>query len=264
MVQAIFAGIKTKTRRTSGLDEVNKEPDKVEFVRFQEYPDGTVRAIFHHEDSDDDGSVKCPYGKVGDILFVRENWRMKMWDFEDSEVRIQFTDDEQITFELPVDDDNAYEWMVKQYEKLVAKDIIAPSETEEEMMMFTGKKHPLSPSIHLPKYCSRIWLEVTDIKVERLKDINDKDAIAEGIQFYVDEHTLRPRYKDYLADASGYGHPDHDYPTVGVPVTSFSTLWRKINGEESWNQNPWVWVVSFKVLSTTGKPKELQTVENVH
>jgi hypothetical protein len=116
------------------------------------------------------------------------------------------------------------------------------------------------PSIHMPKVAARIWLEVTEVRIERLQDISEQDAIAEGIMFYIDEHWKRPRYKDYLADASGYGHPDHDYPTVGIAVTSFSTLWCKINGEKSWYLNPWVWVISFRVLSKNGKPRELEAI----
>lgn len=62
---------------------------------------------------------------------------------------------------------------------------------------------------------------------------------------YVDENG-RFRYKDYMTDASGYGHPDHDFPEVGIAKTSFCTLWESIYGTESWQSNPWVWVIEFE------------------
>jgi hypothetical protein len=100
------------------------------------------------------------------------------------------------------------------------------------------------PSIHMPKVAARIWLEVTEVRVERLQDITNLDAISEGIdrtKELVDWH-----YKDYM-DKEGI------YAKV-FPIDSFKTLWQKINGEESWDANPWVLAISFKVLSTTGKP----------
>jgi ADP-ribose pyrophosphatase YjhB (NUDIX family) len=94
------------------------------------------------------------------------------------------------------------------------------------------------------KAAARKWFEITGVKAERLQDITAADAIAEGIQFY-DEFGHR-YYKDYLADASGYGHPDYDFPTAKNAVDSFRTLWISINGAESWAANPWVWAISFK------------------
>lgn len=97
------------------------------------------------------------------------------------------------------------------------------------------------PSIHMPKDACRIWLEVTEVRVERLQYISEDDAKAEGIERsrsgdgrIVYKHYLKPKYGP-------------------SPVHSFETLWTKINGAYSWAANPWVWVVSFKVLSTTGK-----------
>ena len=113
------------------------------------------------------------------------------------------------------------------------------------------------PSIHMPKEVARIWIEITDMGVERPRDISEEDAVAEGILFYQDPGEL-PRYKNYMAYAGGHGDPVDDYPTVGIAVTSFATLWESINGRESWEANPWVWVISFKVLSTKGKPKNLK------
>jgi hypothetical protein len=77
------------------------------------------------------------------------------------------------------------------------------------------------PSIHMPKEAARIWLQIKDVRVERLQQISYADAKAEGVE---------------------YPH-------------NFYDLWLKINGPLSWDANPWVWVVEFEVVSTTGKPE---------
>ncbi len=99
------------------------------------------------------------------------------------------------------------------------------------------------PSIHMPKAAARIWLQVEEIRVERLLEITEEDSIAEGVE-HIDQHGQKvwKRYDDY-------------YIVTTSPVVSFWSLWASINGEDSWNANPWVWVVKFKVLSTTGKPQ---------
>lgn len=160
---------------------------------------------------------RSPYGNPGDVLWVRETW---CWEGDTSHQDLD-----------PV----GFFWFKADF-----KDDDGPS----------GWR----PSIHMPKRYARIWLQIEDVRVERLWDITEEDAIAEGILWHKWDIDYLPRYKDYLADAFGYGHPEHDYPTVGIAKTSFSTLWRSINGSESWAENPWVWVVKFKVLSTTGKP----------
>lgn len=80
------------------------------------------------------------------------------------------------------------------------------------------------PSIHMPRWASRILLEITAVRVERLQDISETDAEAEGIQEIVDAGV------------------DHD----GTPRDAYRALWEQINGADSWSANPWVWVVEFK------------------
>lgn len=104
------------------------------------------------------------------------------------------------------------------------------------------------PSIHMKKEHARIWLQVEDILVERVQDITEDDAIAEGvepIQVIDSTSTSGTIYKNYTDSGNGYVNP----------VNSFDTLWVAIKGFESWKANPWVWVVKFKVLSTNGKPE---------
>lgn len=92
------------------------------------------------------------------------------------------------------------------------------------------------PSIHMPKAAARIWLQIESIRVERLKDISEEDARHEGV------------FNKYLA----WKGTEHESTREGREF--FKNLWQSINGEESWNANPWVWAITFKVLSTTGKP----------
>jgi hypothetical protein len=102
--------------------------------------------------------------------------------------------------------------------------------SDHESMPFRWKT-----SIHMPKSAARIWLMVEDIRVERLNDIREDDARNEGV----------------LPSLISTSH------TVGLSCKySFAVLWESINGKESWNSNPWVWVIQFRVLSTTGKPTE--------
>lgn len=98
------------------------------------------------------------------------------------------------------------------------------------------------PSIHMPKHAARIWLEITGVRVERLQQISRADAIAEGIKFFNNDHECGA--KNYL------DRTDMDYSLC--PTDSFETLWKSTGGD--WDANPWVWVIDFKTISTTGRP----------
>ena len=87
---------------------------------------------------------------------------------------------------------------------------------------------PWRPSIHMPRWASRITLEITSVRVERLQDISEADAQAEGV---TDDGSL-------VTDLDGKDR--------GGTIAAYATLWEVINGVGSWDDNPWVWVVSFK------------------
>lgn len=108
---------------------------------------------------------------------------------------------------------------------------------------------PWKPSIHMPKAAARIWLEITSLTVERLQDIAESDALEEGVES-MDNGCVW--WKDYMGVKDWYH----------TPKPSFLSLWRKINGLDSLRANPWVWVISFKVLSTTGRPEFLNQSPN--
>jgi hypothetical protein len=203
MVQAILEGRKTMTRRTRGLKMVNDCPDDWEDV-FQDVK-GDWFASCDDYDGDYWQPINCPYGKPGDLLWVRES--------------------------------------VMPYQP--GRPFIYRTEVTDEQIKSGAFK--FKPSIHMPKTAARIWLEVTGVRVERLQEISEQDAKAEGIEYKTIEGGFPDwAYKNYIN--GGFQHL--------FPKESFTSLWIKINGEESWNQNPWVWVLNFKVLSTTGRPAE--------
>lgn len=148
--------------------------------------------------ADPGNSALCPYGKVGDVLWVREKHLVNPND--------------KVEFVYPdyMPDGLAMRW---------------------------------KPSIHMKKDYARLWLEITSIKIEKLNDITDEDAVKEGVLLgeAADGEKL---YKDY----------NYNFFVFDSPWVSFKTLWESINGEDSWDLNPWVWRVEFKVLSKTGKP----------
>jgi hypothetical protein len=93
-------------------------------------------------------------------------------------------------------------------------------------------------SIHMPRWASRLTLEITDVRVERLQDISEADAEAEGVR----EPSLGDGLTVFAQNGGGF-IPRADAP----PLLLWEALWRRINGDESWSANPWCWALSFKV-----------------
>lgn len=246
MVQALLDNRKSKTRRTNGLDEINETINLFDFhasivnnkgcyANFKNVVDGTITTI------------KCPYGKPGDLLWVRENWQLKGWCFDDGEMQINYQAGGHLWVDIhdPKEDSS---WLQNQIEKLENAGVLVMSETDEDYFEFTDKPQPWKPNIHMPKEAARIWLKVADVRVERLQDISEDDAIAEGIEVGPTEtdpfsRKSLPTYKIYT---------ELNRFVWASPVVSFKSLWESINGADSWKANPWVWVVEFEVVSTTG------------
>lgn len=86
-------------------------------------------------------------------------------------------------------------------------------------------------AIHMPRWASRITLEIVSVRVERLRDISENDAMAEGV---------------YPVDFSGQEHPDNPVLSLRQYRAGFEEAWEHINGTCSWDLNPWVWVIEFK------------------
>ena len=187
MVRAILAGRKTMTRRVVKM-ATHPQAERVQHFEGLRWDwlryDGLRLSTF-----------KCPFGKTGDRLWVRE------------------------TFRLSDPNDCAC------YEPCRCR-------SGQPMYRADGHYHDMEykwkPSIYMPRWSSRITLEVTGVRVERLQDISEEDAQAEGapLELGVLERTIlgaKARYR-----------------------SGFVRLWESINGPGSWDANPWVWCVSFK------------------
>lgn len=220
MVQAINAGRKTQTRRL--LPDWCNAYSSVEMVRDPELCD--PKAFERNEIKikqchglyaclgKGEEHFKCKYD-IGNILWVRETWQ-KVESYPEPDC----------------------------FGKYLYK---ANGDTPD-----TWK-----PSIFMPKEACRLFLQVTDIWAERLQDITKEDAIAEGIAplfsheeihglNYHAELDLKPMpFKNYL-------YPKIEpYSGYDKAIDSYKSLWKKINSVESWNKNPFVWVITFKVVS---------------
>jgi hypothetical protein len=108
----------------------------------------------------------------------------------------------------------------------------------------TRDSPPWKPSIHMPRSLSRLTLTVTEVRVERLQDISEADAEAEGVERIDDPRGVCWRSYETLPD--GTPHPHAAAPNSS-PVTSFREIWTGIHGREAWDANPWVAAISFTV-----------------
>lgn len=151
----------------------------------------------------------CPIGAVGDRLWVRETLKQKAnGDYSNSPHSSQ-TD-----------------WVYA-----ADGEMLKPNWAE----MVGWSVHRSKPSIHMPRWASRITLEIVCVRVERLNDISEADADAEG--FGGDfPHAAFPEF-DWTVEAK--------MGAKTIPEC-FAELWESINGEGSWAANPWVWVIEFK------------------
>lgn len=228
MVKAIIDGRKSQTRRIMKPQlppcdhTVFKDADwKDEPTRWSESAMLHVGKAYCSlcgagtEYSKDHGGIVCPYGKPGDILWVRESWSPKYVKGCLKEYQQHYQD--------------IVPWIYK---------VDHPGQKQGYAA------HPWKPSIHMPKDAARIWLEVTGVRVQKLHEISDQDVVAEGIDRYVFTGSFSAEvYRDLTMQSPGCAEAKDAY----------ELLWASINGQESWDANPWVWVIEFKVLSTTGK-----------
>jgi hypothetical protein len=174
-----------------------------------------------------DITMRCPYGRPGTKLWVRETWKYADWT-EDGEPWIAYA---------AGGDDLLCRTFDEEWDKRLGDIWADLSNPENYNIDNRAADRRWRPSIHMPRWASRITLEITGVRVERLRDISEADAQAEGIE----------RAGEYWRN---YGNPMD--PCLR-PRTSFATLWSSINGPGSWDANPWVWVVEFRP-STASAP----------
>lgn len=186
--QEIIDGLKTQTRRPIKYKRMN-DCDPVKFF----YRGGGVWIARHGtRPIHDEQAIKCPYGMPGDRLWVREAWRQA--------------------------------WPKTSY----SDGVVYRADARKSIGMDEySDRHRWKPSIHMPRWASRILLEVTDVRVERVQDISAADIIAEGIKV-----------------------PDGGL-LASRGMAKFRKLWDRLYAkkpEYQWDKNVWVWVVEFKVV----------------
>ena len=207
MVFEILRDMKTATRRL--VKSVGADPsfDLLDFGQGM-WPFRTDREDVLHRIP-----LRCPLGTPGERLWVRENWQYADWT-EDGSPVIRYADQCKRITSVPDD------WSDR-----VQSDWAKLSEADNVKIDGRAADRRWRPSIHMPRWASRITLEITEVRVERLNDISESDAEAEGI--------------DFLRRV-----PDVDETQTAREL--FECLWESIAGSGSWVANPWVWVVNFK------------------
>ena len=210
MVRAILDGAKTQTRRVVTLREFQASTTAGY--------DWTWRN--HRGCWEDYGTARflrdcCPYGAVGDHLWLRETWQHADWT-EDGEPFVRYRADDAVRF---CADTPAGEALVDRWADL----------SDAANIAIDGKASDRRwrPSIFMPRWASRITLEITGVRVERLQEIAPEDCIAEGISPDMETH------------AGQYWRED--------AVGQYRDLWDSLNAKRApWAANPFVWCISFK------------------
>ncbi|MFW4932797.1 hypothetical protein [Pseudomonas aeruginosa] len=207
MVRAILEGRKTVTRRVM---KPQPTPSK---DGGHHWPCNVHQSMLHVERELQNGEgcwcglaeAACPFGKPGERLWVREAWTIDLLAAYSTE---KGYDSE---YELRYRADDA------------AREIhVAPSEPDPYLALYDSQRGDWRPSIHMPRWASRVLLEITAVRVERLQDITPNQCIAEG----------------------AWREKDKELGRGQEAIAAFADLWRSTGGD--WDANPWVWVIEFK------------------
>ncbi len=200
LIPKVIDGSKTMTRRTWGLKEINESPNDWEVidVYVTSHPTDAVYYVFRNHKLLKEMSIKCPYGQVGDLLWVRETWRETGSLMRTDNKIPECGNSEQVVYKADADYDG-----------------------------------PFRSPLHMPRWASRANLINRTIKIERLQEITEKDALLEG---------------SYLRNDKPYTH----MPSARL---GFQELWNWLNKKRgySWARNPFCWVIEFKRLHNEKK-----------
>jgi len=214
-IRRILAGGKTQTRRIVKPQPPHNEVHGPEMYTPAKVgpggkivPGGDQYGVYG---ASGEWGVKCPYGQPGDVLWVRES------------------------FQLPLDKkDMAPKEYVETYQKWAWKYRFPADGTKEQAKAASihfGRKRP---SIHMPRELCRLRLRVKDVRVERVQDIAEADAKAEGVDYGPVKATPNDRKA---------------FDTLSAR-DSFRNKWNDIHGDGAWERNDWVWVVEFSRIDT--------------
>jgi hypothetical protein len=226
MVRALLAGTKTQTRRIVKWGSVHMKGCSPEVCGADGYDTVTDRAITRVAWTPKTlAMLVCPYGQAGDRLWVRETFRSP------SKHIVAYAADGTCGAWMGDGDGGR---MFHRHGQV----IIDPSDGGQFGVKKYGSRWV--PSIHMPRWASRITLEITGVRVERLQEISAADAIADGIDIAPHHPGM---YEAVLADN---GKGSRIVCAVDDPTEAYCALWNMINGSGAWAANPWVWVVEFK------------------
>ena len=215
LVRAILSGQKIQTRRV-----VKRQPAPGQ---------GMVNAAYCGDrhlwlrdgrcsESDPAYEWRCPVGKPGDRIYVRETF-------------VQGYEEDRDTGVLLTCDEEGNEIPKTTWYRATNRDLTWSNDGESEVNV------PWKPAIHMPKALARLWLEVTGVRMERLQSISEDDCITEGIHA-LPHQAAEPGCwwtSDVAAGAALHGR---------TPRNAFQLLWESTGGD--WHANPWVWVIDFK------------------
>ena len=224
LVRKILSGEKTQTRRTvkQVLCEGEGGPGRARLLRFE-----NGIATFGDSIPDDPCpiEVKCPWGGPGEVVWVRETWRpiargtTEAYDPREG-LLLDIQGNSNCEYGVQYRADGAVRWHSKTR-------VLTPNTSHHLHIRGATEKDQWKPSIHMPRWACRLELPLCDVRCERLQDIAEADALAEGT------HLAR------IQDARD--------PTRGPLIDGFANAWDRINGERaSWVSNPWVWVLVWK------------------
>lgn len=218
MVRAILAGRKTQTRRVA---DVTNDGCHDGFITPQ-------RGYAPRRPKDH--ITYCPYGQPGDLLWVRERWRPFAWhegepivvEFEDGARKECYNDD-------PASDYDYVSWEERIWMSVSDELQRKGFDVDENENYGPQAQQALAwrPSIHMPKWACRLYLKITNIRVEQLQNISQQDVFREGL-------------------VNGDMKPEHS------AQETFAELWNTINRNKPWfsyDKNPWVWVIEFEKVT---------------
>lgn len=226
MVKALLAGTKTQTRRIVGLDTLKRsDTPGYDWTWRGQAPIRSIAQQRRHpggcwQDVPDGALLRlCPYGAPGNQLWVRETWCQASWDA----VGEQDPEGDDGRPRGPLNE--ARDLRPFAYYRATDVDIVDANDED---------KSPWKSPIFMPRWASRITLAITEVRVQRLHDITEEDARAEGVE----RDTAPCDHTRLSCEEIGCLGPTHK--------ATFCQLWCDINGADSWAANPWVWALTFK------------------
>lgn len=208
MVRSILDGSKTQTRRVIKHQPVGKVWPLVDTaINFATGEKENVGVWFIDENDLHDDGAMCPYGQPGGRLWVRESG----WQRPERTAKMMR--------------EGADTWAPYYYD--------ADGNDQQEALDLHTWGFKRRPSIHMPRAASRITLEIIAVRVERLQEISQADARAEGAP---------PSHPSIDRVSRSFGYADFSR-------SWYAQLWESINGPGSWDANPWIWVIEFRRVS---------------